>query len=244
MTRATRGLTQGNLDQVVPATTRDELGELAESFNAMARTIREFRQSRTAKLLRAQKTAQATIDSIPDPVVVVDPTGAVERANPAACRVLGVLPSAAGPVPWSPPLQLKGPLSLVLDGSSDHVTNNLEQALCLRDNGQEKFFLPRVLSIRDERGGTLGAAIVLSDVTRFRLLDQLKSDMVSTVSHELKTPLTGVQMAVHLLLEEVVGPLNPNRSNSSWRAAGFRTDPGHDQRPARPDPDRAGPRAA
>ena len=46
------------------------------------------------------------------------------------------------------------------------------------------------------------------DVTKFRLVDQLKSDMVSTVSHELKTPLTGLQMAVHLLLEEIVGPLN------------------------------------
>ena len=35
--------------------------------------------------------------------------------------------------------------------------------------------------------------------------------MVSTVSHELKTPLTSVQMAVHLLLEEVVGPLTPKQ---------------------------------
>ncbi len=51
----------------------------------------------------------------------------------------------------------------------------------------------------------------MTDVTRFRLLDQLKSDMVSTVSHELKTPLTGVQMTVHLLLEEIVGPLNPKQ---------------------------------
>src|SRR5262249_12426085 len=57
----------------------------------------------------------------------------------------------------------------------------------------------------------LGAAVVLQDVTKFRLLDQLKSDMVSTVSHELKTPLTSVQMAVHLLLEEVVGPLTPKQ---------------------------------
>jgi two-component system, NtrC family, sensor histidine kinase KinB len=213
VTRAARGMTQGNLDQVVPATTRDELGELAEAFNTMARTIREFRQSRTARLLRAQKTAQATIDSIPDPVVVVDPTGAVERANPAAGRVLGVVPSSLGPVPWSPPTQLKGPLSLVLDGSSDYLTNSLDQSLCLRDRGQEKFFLPRVLSIRDEQGGTLGAAIVLSDVTKFRLVDQLKSDMVSTVSHELKTPLTCLQMVVHLLLEEAVGPLNAKQTD-------------------------------
>jgi two-component system, NtrC family, sensor histidine kinase KinB len=44
-------------------------------------------------------------------------------------------------------------------------------------------------------------------VTKLHLLDRLKSDMVSTVSHELKTPLTSVQMAIHLLLEEVVGPL-------------------------------------
>src|SRR5262249_32405411 len=57
----------------------------------------------------------------------------------------------------------------------------------------------------------LGAAVVLQDVTKFRLLDQLKSDMVSTVSHELKTPLTSIQMAVHLLLEEVVGPLTPKQ---------------------------------
>ena len=35
--------------------------------------------------------------------------------------------------------------------------------------------------------------------------------MVSTVSHELKTPLTSVQMAIHLLLEELVGPLNPKQ---------------------------------
>ena len=54
----------------------------------------------------------------------------------------------------------------------------------------------------------MGAAVVLHDVTRFRLVDQLKSDMVSTVSHELKTPLTSIQMAVYLLLEEAVGTLN------------------------------------
>jgi signal transduction histidine kinase len=65
-----------------------------------------------------------------------------------------------------------------------------------------------VVAIRDDHEALLGAALVLSDVTKFHLLDQLKSDMVSTVSHELKTPLTSVQMAIHLLLEEAVGPLN------------------------------------
>jgi NtrC-family two-component system sensor histidine kinase KinB len=78
VTRAARSVAKGDLDQVVPVLTRDELGELAQAFNSMARTIRDFQQAGTARLLRAQKTAQATIDSFPDPVVVVDPTGAVE----------------------------------------------------------------------------------------------------------------------------------------------------------------------
>ena len=210
VTRAARGLAQGDLDQVVPSTTHDELGELAAAFNEMARTIRNFRQAGTARLLRAQQTAQATIDSIPDPVIVVDPTGLVERANPAARRIFGVA-TAETPIHWTAPIPLREPLAEVLSGKFDRWSISLEHALAIRDDGQERFFLPHVLAIRDDARGLLGAAIVMTDVTRFRLLDQLKSDMVSTVSHELKTPLTGVQMTVHLLLEEIVGPLNPKQ---------------------------------
>lgn len=212
VTRAARAVAQGNLDQVVPATTRDEIGELAATFNTMARTIREYREAGTARLVRAQKTAQATIDSIPDPVVVVDPLGAIERANPAARRILGVVPTGGAAVPWTPPVQIKEPLGEVLAGGADYLPTVLDKAVCFRDNGQERFFLPRVLSIRGDHDGTLGAAVVLSDVTKFRLVDQLKSDMVSTVSHELKTPMTGLQMVIHLLLEEVVGPLNSKQT--------------------------------
>ena len=55
--------------------------------------------------------------------------------------------------------------------------------------------------MRDEAGGNIfGAAVILQDVTRLRLLDEVKSNLVSTVSHELKTPLTSVRMGLHLLL--------------------------------------------
>jgi len=115
------------------------------------------------------------------------------------------------PVPWSPPLILRPLLVDVLAGRPDHLPTTLDHAHVFRDEGQERFFLPRVLAIRGDDGVPMGAAVVLTDVTRFRLMDQLKNDMVSTVSHELKTPLTGVQMAIHLLLEEVVGLLNPKQ---------------------------------
>jgi signal transduction histidine kinase len=208
VTDGARALARGELDQIVPAASRDELGELAHAFNEMARTLREYRQSGTARLLRAQKTAQATVDSFPDPVVVVDPVGSVEQANRAARQLFGVVPAAEPPVPWFPAEPLKSLISDVLAGRGDYLPLSLEQAIPLTDRGQERYFLPRVLAIRAERDELLGAAVAMVDVTRFHLLDRLKSDMVATVSHELKTPLTSVQMAVHLLLEELVGPLN------------------------------------
>ena len=143
--------------------------------------------------------------------MVVDPLGSVEQANPAARRLLGVVPAAEPPVPWYPPQPLKSLISDVLAGRGDYLPLSLEQAIPLADGGQERYFLPRVVAIRAERDELIGAAVALVDVTKFHLLDRLKSDMVSTVSHELKTPLTSVQMAVHLLLEEVVGPLTPKQ---------------------------------
>src|SRR5262249_49383043 len=146
-----------------------------------------------------------TIDSFPDPVVVVDPAGAVEMANPAARRVLGLpspparhdqLEPPPGPA-WQPPPALAAPLNNALHLHQPSLTQTFDQAVSLPADGEDRTYLPQVLPIEDPYGNTLGAAVVLTDVTRFRLLDQMKSDLVATVSHELKTPLTSVRLALH-----------------------------------------------
>ncbi len=129
--------------------------------------------------------------------------------RPGGCSA--VSPAGESPVPWHPGQPLKTLIGDVLAGRGDYLPLSLEQAISLWDSGQERYFLPRVLAIRTESDELLGAAVAMVDVTKFHLLDRLKSDMVSTVSHELKTPLTSVQMAIHLLLEELVGPLEPKQ---------------------------------
>jgi signal transduction histidine kinase len=211
MTQAALGIASGNLDQVVPYSSDDELGQLAQAFNSMARSLREFRQSQSARLLRVQKATQATVDSFPDPVIVLDTEGRVELANPAARRLLGVLPMQPGQtlaVPWQAPEPLRQPLAEALSDQRDYFPEEFDKTILLKSEGRERAALPRILTIRDPGGNTLGAAVLLQDVTRLRLLDQVKSNLVATASHELKTPLTSVRLAVHLLLEEQVGPLN------------------------------------
>jgi signal transduction histidine kinase len=217
MTQAALGISAGNLDQVVPYPGRDELGTLAQAFNTMARHLRDYRRSYSAQLLRAQRTSQATIDSFPDPVIVLDAEGCVEMANPAARRLLGVAAPArhdgpAAGMTWQPPEPLRQPLAQALRGERDYLPEGFDHTILFGGRGRERALLPRILTIRDPYGNLLGAAVLLQDVTRLRLLDQVKSNLVATASHELKTPLTSLRLAVHLLLEETVGPLTPKQT--------------------------------
>jgi PAS domain S-box-containing protein len=209
LTDAATAIGAGQLHRTVPRLGRDELGQLAAAFNTMSEHLRHYRQSSADRLLRAQRTGQATIDSFPDPVVVVDPEGRVELANPAAKQVLGVLPD--GQTTWQPPEPLREPILAAVRDERPFLTATFDRALFFRLDGEEHAFLPQVRPIRDPYGGTLGAAVVLSDVTRFRLLDEIKTNLVATVSHELKTPLTSLRLALHLLVEEAVGPLDPKQ---------------------------------
>jgi PAS domain S-box-containing protein len=222
VTRSARAIGTGDLLQVLTVPTKDELGELAEAFNRMSRQLRDYRRSHLSRLLRAQRTSQATIDSFSDPILVIDPDGNVEMANPAARRLFGITaPEVDGiqesptpPAPgthWVPPPSLVNPLRESLHNLRPYLTQAFDETVTFRLGGEERAYLPQIFPIRDPYGGSLGAAVVLSDVTRFRLLDQMKSDLVATVSHELKTPLTSVRLVLHLLLEETVGPLTPKQ---------------------------------
>lgn len=215
LTESALAISAGNLDQVVPVVSNDELGRVAEAFNLMARHLRDYRQSQSAQLLRAQQTSQATIDSFPDAVLVIDPDGQVEMANPAARRLLGVIPRQQRDTTvrtWHPPEPLSQPLAGALRGQQDYLPDGFDKAILLGSNGSEKAVLPRILTIRDPYGTALGAAVLLQDITRFRLLDQVKGNLVATASHELKTPLTSIQLAIYMLLEEATGPLTAKQT--------------------------------
>jgi signal transduction histidine kinase len=206
MTAATHDLGEGKLDQPVPATTRDELGELARAFNQMAAQLREYRQSTTEKIVHLHRTMETTLASFPDPIFVLDREGRIELKNPAADGLMSGL-QLAGQLPE----RLQAIARNALDSGESFLPNSFEEALTYRIGGENKFFLPRILAMRGKDDALLGVAVVLYDVTRFRLVDAAKTDLVATVSHELKSPLTSVRMALYILLEKTVGTLTPKQ---------------------------------
>ena len=203
VTQATRALGEGNLNQVVPVLSRDELGELARAFNKMAAQLQEYRQSTTDEIVRLHRIMETTLGSFPDPIFVLNREGNIELKNPAAAQLSTGL-GLAGEMP----ARLRALTRGALQSGKNFLPDSFNEVVCYRVNGVEKAFLPRILTMRNKEDSQSGVAVVLYDVTRFRLLDAAKSHLVGTVSHELKTPLTSVRMVLHILLEKTIGPLS------------------------------------
>ncbi|MCX6569277.1 MAG: ATP-binding protein [Candidatus Aminicenantes bacterium] len=207
--RSADEIRRGNLDLVVAGGSRDEIGHLSDAFNAMAASLREFRRTDQAKLLRIQKATQQAFDSLPDAIAVIDTEGRVEIATESARTVFGLKPGVlVGDLPF-------GWMSdLCRDARQDGRAAFLEGQRSIQQfvTGEERYYRPEAVPILDNERLTNGVILVLKDVTQLRQQDEIKRGVVRTVSHQLNTPLTSVRMAIHLLLGEKIGALNEKQA--------------------------------
>ncbi len=145
----------------------------------------------------------AILASSPDPILVTDQSNRLLLANPAAWQVLNLRMEAN-----------EGPII-------DQVIRFRELAEMLRASSAEKQV--KEIYLQDGRvysaaattviaeGQRVGRVCLLRDVTHFKELDALKTDFVSTVSHDLRSPLTLMRGYASML--EMVGQLNEQQNN-------------------------------
>jgi two-component system, NtrC family, sensor histidine kinase KinB len=214
LTEATTKVAGGDLDAAVSVQSSDEIGVLAEGFNRMAERIRELRRSDLGKLLVAQQTTEAAIDSLYDPVIVTDSDGRVTRINPAAERLFG----AKGEVVGRPIEQVaRDPriAQAVTDvlRSKRAAASEGAEVLPWAVDGARRAFRTRSTPMRDADDRLVGVVTLLEDITHLSEISRLKSEFIAAASHELRTPLTSVQMGVHLLLEGAAGPLDKRQAD-------------------------------
>ena len=90
------------------------------------------------------------------------------------------------------------------------------ESLKIYADNKESYFQVKYMEItmRGNDGVTMekrGDVIMLKNVTEFQELDTAKTTFISTVSHELKTPISAIMMSLQLLEDKRVGGLNPEQ---------------------------------
>ncbi|HEX8914187.1 MAG TPA: ATP-binding protein [Humisphaera sp.] len=212
LTRSAGLIADGQLDLSVGVPRAgDEVGQLAAAFNTMAGRLREFRRADRDRLARTEQTTQMAIDSLPDAVTVLSPAGDVELANRVARERFGVAPGRAADGAARPDWMTALHAAVMETGRSVEP-RGYAAALQRFDGGDERFYLPHATPLLSGDGRVVGVTAILTDVTRLRQADEAKSDLVSTVSHELKTPLTGIAMAAGMLADPDFGPLSDRQA--------------------------------
>ncbi len=194
----------------------DEIAELAKEFNTMATHLSEYKSSSLGELLQAQQSAQAAIDSLLDPVLVFSAEGKVTGFNQQAETVLKVRSTSGAPLQdLDTGLRelVERVVAHVLSGKGVYSPRGFDEAVVATSAEGDRFLLPRATPIYEQDGSVVGATLVLQDVTRLRRFDELKSDLVATVAHEFRTPLTSLRMAVHLCLEQLAGPITERQAD-------------------------------
>jgi two-component system, NtrC family, sensor histidine kinase KinB len=202
-------LKRGNFEFSLPEPRgENELSALIPSFNEMALELRQHRREMDERLLRTNLQNRAVLTAIPAPVFLLNEDATIDQLNPAAESLQNRL-GVSGRLPGT----LLALFHDCVEKRRDYLPDDIREAALFRIDDEEFYFLPRIFRFSAESGEGIWWAVLLMDVTRFRWLDEMKTNLLATVSHEIKTPLTGIRMVLHLLLEGRTGNLNDMQHN-------------------------------
>ncbi|MGE5431964.1 MAG: ATP-binding protein [Syntrophomonadaceae bacterium] len=217
LTNKIKAISRGDYDQKLLYSSADELGILVKEFNSMSSKLKEYEANNLHKLLVEKKRMEAIIYSLNDAIFIIDEDKKFLYLNKAAQDITGMKESdAAGQsaqeIALSNDLMREILKGVIIPGNSkgNHINTYIPIVL----NGKEAYFTKEIIETRladDEESpdNTVGYIIILKNVTRYEERDTAKTNLIATVSHELKTPLSSINLSIKLLEDKRLGDLSP-----------------------------------
>jgi len=178
---------------------KDEFGQVADSFNAMAERLEYFESSNLNKIIFEKTRAEAVINSLKDASIGLDKNNMVLFANDQALQLLGIHAKDLVGKPVNEAAQTNDLLRFLLEEKGTMPFK------IVVDN-RENYFTKEVMDIAQD--GASNRMIILRNITSFKELDVAKTNFIATISHELKTPLASSDFSIKLLEDERVGQLS------------------------------------
>jgi signal transduction histidine kinase len=202
LTEAIKEIGNKNYKHRIHIKNKDEFGTLADAFNEMAERLEFFESSNLNKLMFEKSRAEAVINSLKDASIGIDKNNKVLFANYQALQLLNLHSEEIVGKPVDD-LKAKNDLfNFLIDKES---TTPFKIVVDNREN----YFVKEVIEV--EQGDAKNKVIVLKNITSYKELDVAKTNFISTISHELKTPLASSDLSLKLLEDERISKLSPEQ---------------------------------
>ncbi|MBI5209379.1 MAG: HAMP domain-containing protein [Elusimicrobia bacterium] len=213
LSKAAQAIAQGQFDTQVKINTRDELRDLADTFNQMTMQLKTYAEMQVDKLVVAQQKTDAILFSIADGILMTDAEDAVQLVNRRARELLGVAQDAeinGKPVPEAiPASKLREAVSKGVGGGKGFVDVDLSTPTTRKFMRltQQPVFSSRTKEI-------LGLVTGLHDATVEKELDRMKDDFMRNITADIRTPLITASQRTQSLMRGADGPLTDNQKRS------------------------------
>ncbi|MGO9452822.1 MAG: sensor histidine kinase [Candidatus Binataceae bacterium] len=179
-----------------------EMSTLADEINHAAERIGRHYEARLLDLDHERSKIDAIVESVEDGLIVLDQARAIVHINEVACAILGLdSPPASGTVLDSLGSHNPHVARLVVARRASEESAPAEFKVFLR--GRDHTYISRELPWTGPGGAPLGTILLLQDVTFIRDQERQRTNLIATLSHELKTPLTSLAIGAELMAESM-----------------------------------------
>ena len=219
ITNGIQEIANHNYEKRLDLNGNQEFAEVSKNFNRMAKRLEEYHASTLSEMMAAKKYMETIINSINEPIIGLNNEMEILFINDEALNVLNlkreeVIKRSAQEISMRNDL-LRRLVRELIDIPSQKIRSDKTQKepLKIYADDKESFFQVKYISIIQSGRNSAtpekkGHVIMLKNITEFKELDSAKTTFISTISHELKTPISAIMMSLQLLEDKRVGTLN------------------------------------
>ncbi len=195
-----------------------EFGEMAASFNDMAAKLSEYRRSSLDQLMTEKKRIESIVNALHEPIIGLDSQRRILFMNSEAYAILNLRPEqvigrSATDIALNNDLLRRLIRELNVDPTKDEKREPLK---IYAENKECYFRMDRIplyiMPVGSSEQQFVGDLIILNNVTGYEELNSAKTNFISTISHEMKTPISSILMSLQLLGDSRLGALNEEQT--------------------------------
>ena len=195
-------IARGDFSIRIPMPKSKKLKQLAILINYMAEETERLLQMNVGGIISEKRKTETILRNIADGVLVTDPENRIIVINSVAENWFGVKQKMVFEKPLAKTIRIKSFVHLFEKLSFRHQKASIEFNYKIPGENNERIFHAHASQVFDEDKRLIGTVTILRDITKEYEADKLKTELVSMVAHELKSPMTSIFGFSELLMED------------------------------------------